>query len=265
MPAKYSYKRIGMEAPQELVFHQGKATLDGYELSDEELARLLDNVKKERATLDKNLNSGMVDADMAKAELDLYQALGHMRNAVKAGALHPDALRTISSHVFKDTMVPSMGNKKAYEDFMSRPKKGVHVHIDLNDFGSINKQHGFDAGDEAIKSAGNAIRSAMDESVGKSHGKLFRRGGDEFSAFVPSHEHAARFIRTLKNHFNKIPPIQGTHTISSSIGVGENPQTAEHALIQAKTAKKAAAYPLGQAKDHAYSAVPGQEGHLPVE
>jgi diguanylate cyclase (GGDEF)-like protein len=270
-PVSYKYHRVGMEAPQELTFQDGKAALDGYDLSDLELGKMIENVRSGKAEIQK---TGMVDSKIKKQQSiqlnlikseDLFNALNSIRSAVKSGALHPDVLKTLSGHIFKDTMLPSMGNKKAYEDFIQRPRKGVHVHLDLNDFGSINKMHGHDVGDSAIKAAGNAIRSAMDESVGRAYGKLFRKGGDEFVAFVPSHEHAARFVRHLNQTFGKIPPIKGTHSISTSIGVGENPETAEHGLIQAKTAKKAAAYPLGQSKTHAYSAISGFEGHLATE
>ena len=270
-PRVYSYFRTGMEHAQELKFEDGKATLDGYELSNEELLRLMDNVKQKRATLDVPSNFDNIQKseleDMFKAanSPELYQALGQMRNAVKTGGLHPDALKVITGHVFKDSMVPAVGNRKAYEDFLSRPRPGVHIHLDANDFGSINKQHGFKAGDEAIKAYGTAIRNAVDESVGRKNAKVFRVGGDEVMLHVPSHEHAAKFVRNLKSHFDKIPAVGGTHKISASIGVGESPETAEHGLIQAKTAKKSMGYTLGQAKTHAYSSIPGHEGHLATE
>ena len=50
-----------------------------------------------------------------------------------------------------------------------------------------------------------------------------------------------------------------------SLGFGPTPQHAEQGLQAAKTAKKAAGAPLGQAKTHAASAMPGREGVIPVE
>jgi GGDEF domain-containing protein len=256
-PTTYAYYRIGVPNGQELKFENGKATLDGYDLSDVELEKLLENVKNKKASLTK------MD-DMSKSE-ELFSALGHVKSAVKEGSLHPDVLRTLSKHIFTDSMIPSMGNKKAYEDFLRRPRAGVHVHIDLNDFGAINKLHGHNIGDSAIKSAGEAIRGALDTSVGRAQGKLFRKGGDEFTAFVPSYEHAARFLREMKTNFSKIPPVGGTHVIAASTGFGLDPESAESALIQAKTAKKAAGYKSGQSKSHSYSGIFDMEGHLSVD
>lgn len=266
---QYLYHRIGMTDPQELVFENNQATLDGHPLSDIELQKLMENVNAGRATLDRKSAELEKHAEgfrsLVKADPHLAQALNHVRTAVKAGTMPPEALKILTAHIFKDTMVPSMGNKKAYQDFLSRPRGGVHVHIDLNDFGTINKVHGFETGDSAIKAAGQAMRNAIDSSVSKKVAKAFRVGGDEFRIYVPTHEHAARLVRALKQHWDKIPPIEGTHSVSGSIGIGHTPETAENALIQAKTAKKSSGYKLGEAKTHAHSAIPNFEGPLSVD
>lgn len=272
-PTSYHYHRIGMDQPQELKFENGGAKLDGYQLSDVELGKMIENLRSQKASLQK---LGAMDPKgmkkfegmyrgLSKADPELAGALGHIRNAVKEGPMHPDVLRTLTNHIFKDSMVPSMGNKKAYEDFISRPREGVHIRLDGNDFGDINKTHGFETGNDAIKHMFTAVRSALDESVGRKNAKSFRIGGDEGHVLVPSHQHAATFIRSLKSKLEQIPPIGGTHHLSMSVGVGTDPANAEHALIQAKTAKKSSGYKMGQAKTHAYSAVPGMEGHLPTE
>jgi GGDEF domain-containing protein len=157
-----------------------------------------------------------------------------------------------------------MGNKKAYADFLGRPKQGVHIRMDGNDFGAINKLHGFETGNQAITAMGGAIREAMDEAVGAKHGKVFRIGGDEFHAFVPSHDHAAQFARAVRQKLEAIPAVGGTHNLSLSMGFGHTPDHAELAMINAKGAKKESYYPVGQAKTHAASQVPGFEGHIPL-
>lgn len=267
----YEYHRIGMVSPQKLQFKDGNATLDGYPLSHEEVGRLVENVRNKKATLKKVLSESKIEKsekeleNLMKIDPSLSQALAGMRQAVKAGVLHPDHMRAISRSLFTDTMVPTIGNRKSHDDFLSRPRQGVHVHLDANDFGLINKKWGMPEGDNAIKLMGNAIRNSLDESVGRANAKAWRVGGDEFKVHVPSHEHAARFIKTLKSNLEKIPPLHGEHGLSTSIGVGENPDKAEHALIQAKTAKKSANYKPGEAKTHAYSAIEGNEGHLATE
>jgi diguanylate cyclase (GGDEF)-like protein len=194
----------------------------------------------------------------------LATALGHMRAAVKAGHMPPEALKSISNEMFKDSMVPTLGNKKAYKDFLSRPREGVHIAADANGFKSINDTFGHHVGDQAIKALGGAFREALDESVGRKNAKAFRTGGDEFVAHVPSHEHAARFARVLRQKLDGLAPVGGTHKYSMSLGFGHTPEHADKALYHAKDAKVAAKYPAGQAQMHVHSLVPGSEGPVPV-
>lgn len=260
---RFSYRHAtGQE--QNLDFQGDKAFLDDFELSPEEIKLLLDNAHAGNASV--MVKSELEDVFMSlyKVEPGLQQAFAAMREAVKAGHMHPDHLKTLQREVFTDSMVPGVGNKKAYADFLSRPKKGVYIHMDGNDFGSINKIHGFETGNKAIKAFGNAMRSAMDETVGRSTGKLHRAGGDEFMAFVPSHEEAAHFAAKLREKLDAVPAIGGTHKLSVSMGLGHTPDHAEHALISAKGAKKASKAAPGQAKSFAHSNVPGFEGPIPV-
>lgn len=269
--SRFEYHRMGVPEAQLLEFHEGKAYLDGHPLSQEELQQMLDNVQAGHATLGyKQAEQDSLEKaedffmTLAKVEPKLDAALAGLRQAVKDGHVHPDVLKHLTNEIFTDSMVKGMGNKKAYLDFLSRPKAGVHVRMDGNDFGGINKVHGFETGNKAISAMGAAIREAMDEAVGRAHGKVFRIGGDEFHAFVPSHEHAAHFARTVRNKLEAIPAVGGTHNLSLSLGFGHTPDHAELALINAKGAKKAAGYTPGQAKTHAASQVPGFEGHIPT-
>ena len=266
----FEYHRVGMPEAQILEFHAGKAYLDGHLLQDQDLQLLLDNSQQGHATIRYKQDQDPVEKSeeffmsLSKVEGGLEQALAGLREAVKAGHIDPKVLRTLSGEIFTDSMVRSMGNKKAFTDFMSRPKQGIHIRMDGNDFGSINKQHGFETGNLAIQAMGGAIREAMDEAVGRKHGKLFRIGGDEFHAFVPSHDHAAQFARAVRQKLEAIPAIGGTHRLSLSLGFGHTPDHAELALINAKGEKKKAGYQLGTAKTHAASQVPGFEGNIPT-
>lgn len=266
----FEYHRVGMPEAQKLEFHNGKAYLDGHLLEDRDLQLLLDNAKQGHATIRYHqAEEPMEKAEeffmsLSKVEPHLEQALAGLRAAVKAGQLDPQHLRTLTQELFTDSMVKGMGNKKAYSDFLSRPKQGVHIRMDGNDFGGINKLHGFETGNHAISAMGGAIRDAMQEAVGSKHGKLFRIGGDEFHAFVPSHEHAALFARAVRNKLEQIPAVGGTHALSLSMGFGHTPDHAELALINAKGAKKTSGARPGQAKTHAASQVPGFEGVIPT-
>jgi len=266
----FEYHRQGMAEPQTLEFMGGKAYLDGFELNDKELHILLANIQSGSANLSYKQGEPVEKAeeafmDLTKIEPHLESALSGLRQAVKAGHVDPSVLKSLTREIFTDSMVPTMGNKKAYADFLARPKKGIHIHLDGNDFGAINKTgRGFEAGNDAIRAMGGAIRESLDEAVGRKYAKAFRKGGDEFDLFVPTHEHAALFARLLRSKLEAIPPIDGAHHLSVSMGFGHTPEHAEMALIDAKQAKKAAGYKLGQAKTHVASRVPGFEGIIPT-
>lgn len=269
----FDYKRIGMDNAQTVEFQGSKVLLNGHVLEHEEVERIIRNLKEGTATLRYKRNTTPAQVvqkheslfeDLVKIEPHLADSLSHIRGAVKAGHLPESVLRGMTKEIFTDSMVPRMGNAKAYKDFLSRPKKGIHIRLDGNDFGQINKVHSFDHGNQAIIAMGNAMREAMDEAVGSKHGKLHRIGGDEFSAFVPTHEHAANFMRNLRSKLEKIPPIGGTHSLSVSAGFGRTPEESDQASIHAKGAKKKMNYQHGQSKTHVHSLVPGFEGAIPV-
>jgi GGDEF domain-containing protein len=202
--------------------------------------------------------------EVKKVEPELAEALAHVRTAMKAGAVDPEHFKNITRAIFSDSMVPGMGNKRAYADFLTRPRQGVHVRMDANDFGDINKVHGFEVGNEAISALGRAIHESLHETAGSKRAKAFRIGGDEFHAHVPDARTAARFTRRVREKLEAIPPVRGTHSLSLSVGFGHTPEHAEQATIHAKTAKKAAGYAKGKANTHAHSLVPGFEGAVPV-
>lgn len=232
--------------------HKDKILLNGQELSSPESEQIMASVKSGHGHLRHgHLPLEKSDAnDLNKIEPELEDAIKALRGAVKSGALPETSLKTLTRHVFNDQLVPFVGNKKAYEDFLSRPRKGIHIHIDGNDHGYLNKLYGFETGNDAIRHLARAIKSAMEETVGRKAGKIFRIGGDEFNAHVPSAEHAAAFSRALRAKLDSIPALKGTHSFSASVGYGPTPDHAEESLMQAKTEKAAAGYKKGQAKTH---------------
>lgn len=260
---RFAYRHAtGQE--QNLDFQGDKAFLDDFELSPEEIKVLLDNAHAGNATVFMKTEPEEVFMSLYKIEPSLQQALAALHEAAKNGHIDQRHVKALQREMFTDSMVPGVGNKKSYADFLSRPKNGVYIHMDGNDFGQINKKHGFETGNKAIGAFGNAMRSAMDETVGRAQGKLHRAGGDEFMAFVPTHEDAAHFAAKLREKLDAVPPLGGTHKLSVSMGFGHTPDHAEHALINAKGAKKASGAAPGEAKSFAHSNVPGFEGPVPV-
>ncbi len=267
-PSVFHYHAPSFKEPMMLEFRDNVGYLAGKPIDSNSLHHLRDNVLSGRASIryinsDKILKAESAFQDLSKVDPGLSEALGSVRGAVKSGQIPEEHLRRLQQELFVDPMVPGVGNKKAYVDFMTRPKDGVHIRLDGNDFGSINKIHGHHVGDDAIVTMGKAIRESMDSAVGKKFGKLFRIGGDEFAAHVPSIEHAAKFARELRSRLESIPPVGGTHNLSMSLGFGHNPEHSDQAMIHAKKAKKDAGYSLGQSKTHVHSLVSGSEG--PVE
>ncbi|WNM70324.1 nucleotide cyclase [Myxococcus phage Mx1] len=164
--------------------------------------------------------------DLKKMDPKLSAALSAVR-----GAGLKDHADTIARGLYTDTMVPKMGNKMAYNDFLSRNKdSGIHAHVDMNDFGQINKYHGEKMGDNAIKRFGT-VASEVSRMFG---GKAFRNGGDEFKFWFHKPEHAHGFARELRSRLEKESKVGGTHNLAASIGLGYGPDHAETALLHAK-------------------------------
>lgn len=265
---------VGVVGAHDLKFGPSGATLDGNALSSVELARILADVASgDCVVLPANHDGDFMEK--AEDDLDIGGALGHIKRAIASGHLDPKVEQAVRRHVYEDRMTPGMGNKFAYEEFRAKQKPGVYVSMDGNSFGKINKLHGHAAGDEAIKAFGKHAREALDEAVGRHQAKLFRNpdeqqlyrsGGDEFVAHVPSHEHAAKFAKLLQRKLEKHPAIRGTHKLSMSFGFGHNPETADQALLEAKKQKYGPTGELkhqpGQEPSFAHSLVPGKEGKV---
>lgn len=270
----YRVERQDLENPLLVQFKDGQAYMHGQPLAPEELQGLLDGAKAGTSRIRYHqpqedvakMESGLVR--LVKADKYLNEALAAVSQAQQAGHIDPGVLEALHKAIFYDPMVPGVKNKKAFHDEIQqqRDPQGVHVMLDGNDFGSINKMHGHAVGDQAIKAMGGAIRDSVNEVVGPEHQDLWRFGGDEFATWMPSYEHAARFLRTLRSKLEAVPPVGGTHQLSMSAGVGKTHADADVALNQhAKAAKKAAGYLPGQAKMHVHSLVPGHEGQIPVD
>ncbi len=270
-PAVFHYHRPGMLHPHVLEFGLRGGALDGQKLDDSELALMLHNVQSGLATL--RYKPGSVPespmADLAKAEgddptLSVHDALSHVRAAVAAGHIHPDVERAMTRHIYEDPMVPGIGNKTAYNQFRQQGRQGVYLSMDANDFKSVNDTHGHDAGDDAIRGIGGALKDAA-AHVGT--GKLFRPGGDEFVAHFPTHEEALRFTRHATSKISEIPAIAGSHKLSMSVGMGTDFPSADKALYHAKDQKKdpisgGRIFPPGKTPHLAHSLVPGNEGPI---
>lgn len=291
--SSFDYTRHGQTKADHLEYIGGKPHLNGFPMSQEQERVLMRHVKNGHASvryrtadpiqkmelkLRTLLKASALSPEEASSATGVHGALGRLDELVKQGLLEPHHAEALRQHAFMDPMTGnSMGNKFAFTDFINRAegKGGVHVGIDANDFKSVNDKYGHEAGDQAIKAMGGALRAAADET---GEGKLFRVGGDEFAAHFPTHEHAARFARAVSKHMDKIPEIAGTHKLSLSLGLGTDHHQADKALAAAKTQKYvpggmtgidnrkwASKYAPGKAPHFAHSLVPGFEGAIPLD
>lgn len=205
--------------------------------------------------------------ELAKLEPDLAARAQRAKQRALASG-DPQAIedhKALMGEILKDRMIPGVGNHIAWRSYVQQnPADQTHIHIDANDFGKINKLYGFPEGDAAIKRIGEAMQRALKSTAGRSAGKLFRRGGDEFSAIFARPEHAYQFARAFREELEGLVPAGGTHEHSVSMGFGQNPDQAEQALIHAKNAKKAGGHPEGQAPSYAHSLLPQSSGPVPV-
>jgi diguanylate cyclase (GGDEF)-like protein len=283
-PAVFEYHRPGMSIPHLVEFGGSGAALDGKALADDELDLMLSNVNSGLATL--RYRHGMVKYQMddemfeellkamAEGEDPVEYATRTIRDAASGkipaeelqGRLQ-EAERIWTKHIFTDDMAEGVGNKYAWEKFKALNRPGTYVSIDGNDFKHVNDTHGHQAGDDAIKGIGAALRGAADK-VG--NGKLFRSGGDEFVAHFPSFEEAARFGRHVHENLASVPPIAGRHKLSVSMGIGPTYQHADKVALP--LAKKGRidkvtgqrAFAPGHVPNMAHSVMPGAEGPIPL-
>ncbi len=166
---------------------------------------------------------------------------------IRTGQTRPEDADLLHEKFHQDTMIPAMRNKMAYQDHLETyGNAGIHAHVDMNDFGQVNKFYGEPLGDEAIKSFGNLAHPIAQKYGGRS----FHNGGDEFKFWFLEPDHAHRFARDLQTAMddwsssNKFqgplikPEYEGLgvngHRMAASIGIGYNRDHAEKALVAAK-------------------------------
>lgn len=160
------------------------------------------------------------------------QEIQELLNRVRTGVTTPDDASALERHLTSDSMIPEIRNRLAYTHHIRQhDNSGVHVHVDLNDFGMINKRYGDHVGDEAIVNAGKII-----SHVGKKWGgRVFRSGGDEFKLWFLQPHHAENFSKELGEHLSLHDGVTGDHKLSASVGIGHSRQRAEDALVSAKS------------------------------
>jgi GGDEF domain-containing protein len=144
--------------------------------------------------------------------------------------LRPEDADLLEHHLTSDSLVPGVRNRAAWNQHVRHHSNaGVYVHADLNDFGLVNKQHGEDAGDEAIKNFGSVLSTAGRPFAAR----IFRKGGDEFVAWLLRPEDAKGFTDAVQQGLTDLKQMP----LSASLGVGFGRLQAEAAMREAKAQK----------------------------
>lgn len=239
----YHYLRTGMNVPVTIESNSnGDCFYDGNKLEQAEIDHILNNIRAGLATI-KHVKSIPLekawDTFMNLAKNNPRVWLANMEK-LYAQNPHPDLLEAINgfrhtTYVDPKTSESKLGNQFAWDEFREKKLPGAYIGMDLNNFKQQNDTFGHDTGDNSIKAFARAARNAADK-IGDM--KLFRSGGDEFTAHAPTPEHAHRFVRELRNQLEPIPHIGGTHKLSASVGIGHTPEVADQALLRAKEGKK---------------------------
>ena len=260
----FALHRPELANPLLVNFIEGKAHLHGQPLSRLELESLAEGASIRHHRPMEKAEDGF--RDLVKADMYLSEALKHLESAHQQGTLPEGVRDALHKAIFQDPLT-GLRNQKAYQDEIGEPQPEgtAYVSLDGSDFKSINDTHGHKAGDDAIKSMGGAIRSALDEAVGPQHTQAYRAGGDEFQLVLPSHEHAAKFMRTLRGKLGDIPPVGGTHRLAMQGGIGHTPEHSDKALYAAKATKKGLGALPGQSQSNFHSMMPGHEGPIPLD
>jgi GGDEF domain-containing protein len=244
LPPVWDYHRPGMETPSCLEWHRGTGTalLNGQALGDEELQQLLQNLAEGTATLRYRGTAALPGVAKMEAALGGEPLLLLQKGEDPA-----------NDDLEEDAGMPGVGNRYAYAQWLPKAGPGgVHLALDANNFSAVNEAYGQKVGDEALAAIGRAMRSALGEVAGKKETHLFRLGGDNFMAYVPTFEHAAHFARALRSRLEAIPAVGGTHQLGMSLGMGDSPGVAQRSLQEHRATPGARDAVLG-----AHSLVPG--------
>ena len=273
-PVTFHYQLSGMSKPVAMVFDSGVLTLNGKSLTPAETEQVLANLRTGKATLRYGPSepSAPITSALEKAER-LYVALSkadgppktaglaaafeHMRDLMQQGLMDKGHYETVRRHMYEDTMIPGMGNHKSLLEHKERaPHGGVYGYADLNGLKAANEALGHHGGDQLIRGAGEALRRAINVTVGSAVAKAWHPHGDELVFHAKTPEHAHQILRQWRSEMESVAPIGGTHKLSVSVGLGHTPDHADQAMAHAKTAKLQAIKDSGQNPENRTAAVP---------
>ena len=134
--------------------------------------------------------------------------------------------------MIKDSLLPKVGNRFAYEHRDPEPR--IHVVINIDDVGFVNEQYGHAHGDQLIRATGELLA----DHAARQEGETYRLGGDTFAFLFEKPQQVELFLRDGTMAFKDFTPIGAYGRPSFSAGVGQDLPSALASLETAKTAKR---------------------------
>ena len=119
-----------------------------------------------------------------------------------------------------------LGNRRAFDEALQRERDragryGTPLSLilaDLDDFKTINDQHGHPAGDEILRTVSAALASST-----RSPDECFRWGGDEFAVVLPQtpRDEARRVASRMREAIPSAARTPDSAAVGISVGVAE--------------------------------------------
>ncbi len=119
-----------------------------------------------------------------------------------------------------------LGNRRAFDEALQREREragryGTPLSLilaDLDDFKTINDQHGHPAGDEILRAVSAALASST-----RSPDECFRWGGDEFAVVLPQtpRDEARRVASRISEAIPSAARTPDSAAVGISVGVAE--------------------------------------------
>ena len=138
------------------------------------------------------------------------------------------------------------------EALLHRSGKSAFLFIDLDNFKQVNDTMGHQAGDRLLRRVGRVLRTQSGKDALQG-----RVGGDEFVVFLPQirdHGHARDCARRICEMVEQLTlPMNGSPTISCSIGIAVAPEDGRDYLSLSKCADRRAYHAKSLGKNRIFS------------
>lgn len=146
-------------------------------------------------------------------DVRLDESIARLRALSREGKLSADALQEIETALFRDELVPTIGNERAYRDHLATARAVTPLYVHLQIDPPIRPE--FDARasracrDETEQAAGRALRSAIDEVLGAEHVDVWHVTGPHYVVAVQTTAQVSALENAVCTTVAALPHIAG--------------------------------------------------------